>query len=130
MTLEELQTIKEFASNLGYVVKDYHNYDKFQQNNFEDWQFLICIPGSEDFECVVDYTYNDCTMFEVMECVDVFFEESSAVKDDMINWYSHCEEVAEYPLNKLKSVLVRVMKNYKQKKIDLKKKELEKDFVN
>jgi hypothetical protein len=48
----------------------------------------------------------------------------------MISWYSHTEMVNDYPLKKLKSVLIRVMKNYKQKKIDLKKKELEKDFVN
>ena len=130
MTTEEFQSIKEYARNLGYVIKDYNNYDKFQKNNFEDWQFLVCMPGTEDYECVVDYTFNDCTMFEVMECVDVFFEESEVLKDDMIDWYSHCEELAEYPLNKLKSVLVRVMKNYKQKKIDLKKAELEKDFVN
>ena len=130
MTIEEFQSIKEYARNLGYVIKDYNNYDKFQKNNFEDWQFLVCMPGTEDYECVVDYTFNDCTMFEVMECVDVFFEESEVLKDDMIDWYSHCEELAEYPLNKLKSVLVRVMKNYKQKKIDLKKAELEKDFVN
>lgn len=130
MTTEEFQSIKEYARNLGYVVKDYNNYDKFQKNNFEDWQFLVCMPGTEDFECVVDYTFNDYTMFELMECVDVFFEESEVLKDDMIDWYSHCEEVAEYPLNKLKSVLIRVMKDYKQKKIDLKKEELEKDFVN
>ena len=130
MTIEEFQSIKEYARNLGYVIKDYNNYDKFQKNNFEDWQFLVCMPGTEDYECVVDYTFNDCTMFEVMECVDVFFEESEVLKDDMIDWYSHCEELAEYPLNKLKSVLVRVMKDYKQKKIDLKKAELEKDFVN
>ena len=65
-----------------------------------------------------------------MECVNVFFEEDASLIDDMITWYSHTEMVNDYPLNKLKSVLIRVMKNYKQKKIDLKKEELEKDFVN
>ena len=125
-----MQSIKEFASNLGYVVKDYNNCDKFQLNNFEDWQFLICMPGYDDYKSVVDYTFNDYTLFELMECVDVFFEEDVSLIDDMISWYSHCENVNDYPLNKLKSVLIRVMKNYKQKKIDLKKKELEKDFVN
>lgn len=130
MTLEEFQSIKEFASNLGYVVKDYNNYDKFQKNNFEYWQFLICMPGYDDYKSVVDYTYNDYTMFELMECVDVFFEKDASLIDDMICWYSHCENVNDYSLNKLKSVLVRIMKNYKQKKIDLKKEEIEKDFVN
>ena len=125
-----MQSIKEFASNLGYVVKDYHNFDKFQQKNFEEWQFLICMPGHEDYECVVDYSFNDYTMFEIMECVEVFFEVNEATKDDMINWYSHCEELADYPLNKLKTVLIRVMKEYKQMKIDIKKAEIQKDFVN
>lgn len=130
MTTTEMQSIKEFASNLGYVVKDYHNFDKFQQKNFEEWQFLICMPGHEDYECVVDYSFNDYTMFEIMECVEVFFEVNEATKDDMINWYSHCEELADYPLNKLKTVLIRVMKEYKQMKIDIKKAEIQKDFVN
>ena len=128
MTIEEFQSIKEFARNLGYIVKDYTNYDKFQKNNFEDWQFIICVPGFDDYKCVVDYTYDDSTMFELMECVNVFFEEDASLIDDMITWYSHTEMVNDYPLNKLKSVLIRVMKNYKQKKIDLKKEELEKDF--
>lgn len=130
MTLEELQSIKEFARELGYVVKDYNNFDQFQKDNYDDWQFLICIPGYDDYESVVDYTFNDETLFDLMECVDVFFEKDDSVRDDMIGWYSHCESVNDYPLNRLKSVLIRVMKNYKQKKIDLKKKELEKDFVN
>ena len=130
MTTKEMQSIKEFASNLGYVVKDYNNFDQYQKDVYDDWQFLICMPGHEDYESVVDYTFNDSTMFEVMECVNVFFESNEATRDDMINWYSHCEELAEYPLNKLKTVLIRVMKEYKQKKIDLKKAEIQKDFVN
>ena len=128
MTLEELQSIKEFARELGYVVKDYSNFDKFQKDNYDDWQFLIGMPGYDDYESVVDYTFNDETLFDLMECVDVFFEKDDSVRDDMIGWYSHCESVNDYPLNRLKSVLIRVMKNYKQKKIDLKKKEIEKDF--
>lgn len=130
MTTKEMQSIKEFASNLGYVVKDYSNFDEYQKNIMDEWQFLICMPGHEDYECVVDYTFNDSTMFEVMECVDVFFQVDVAIKDDMINWYSHCEELADYPLNKLKTVLISVMKEYKQKKIDIKKAEIQKDFVN
>lgn len=130
MTTEEMQSIKEFASNLGYVVKDYNNFDEYQKNIMDEWQFLICIPGHEDYESVVDYTFNDYTMFDLMECVDVFFEKDASIKDDMISWYSHCEVINDYPLNKLKSILIRVMKNYKKKKIDLKKEELEKDFVN
>lgn len=125
-----MQSIKEFASNLGYVVKDYNNFDEYQKNIMDEWQFLICIPGHEDYESVVDYTFNDYAMFDLMECVDVFFEKDASIKDDMISWYSHCEVINDYPLNKLKSILIRVMKNYKQKKIDLKKEELEKDFLN
>ena len=51
-------------------------------------------------------------------------------KDDMIGWYSHYEILEHFSLNKLKSILVRVMKEYKHKKIDLKKEEIEKDFAN
>ena len=123
-----MQSIKEYARNLGYVVKDNKTNEMFK--DFEDYAFIVCLPNTEDYESVLDYTYDDENMFDLMECVDVFFEEDSDTKDDMIGWYSHYEKLEYFSLNKLKSILVRVMKNYKQKKIDFKKKEIEKDFVN
>ena len=123
-----MQYIKEYARNLGYVVKDNKTYEMFK--DFEDYAFIVCLPNTEDYESVLDYTYDDENMFDLMECVDVFFEEDSDTKDDMIGWYSHYEILEHFSLNKLKSILVRVMKEYKQKKIDLKKEELEKDFAN
>lgn len=128
MTTKEMQYIKEYARNLGYVVKDNKTYEMFK--DFDDSAFIVCLPNTEDYESVLDYTYDDENMFDLMECVDVFFEEDSDTKDDMIGWYSHYERLECFSLNKLKSILVRVMKEYKQKKIDLKKEELEKDFVN
>lgn len=122
-----MQSIKEYASNLGYVVKDNKTYENFA--DFDDSAFVVCLPNTEDYESILDYTYDDNNMFDLMECVDVFFEENSDTKDDMIAWYSHYE-IEHFSLNRLKSILVRVMKEYKQKKIDLKKKEIEKDFVN
>lgn len=123
-----MQYIKEYARNLGYVVKDNKTYEMFK--DFDDSAFIVCLPNTEDYESVLDYTYDDENMFDLMECVDVFFEEDSDTKDDMIGWYSHYEILEYFSLNKLKSILVRVMKEYKQKKIDLKKEELEKDFAN
>lgn len=123
-----MQYIKEYARNLGYVVKDNKTYEMFK--DFDDSAFIVCLPNTEDYESVLDYTYDDENMFDLMECVDVFFEEDSETKDDMIGWYSHYERLECFSSNKLKSILVRVMKEYKQKKIDLKKEELEKDFVN
>lgn len=123
-----MQYIKEYARNLGYVVKDNKTYEMFK--DFDDSAFIVCLPNTEDYESVLDYTYDDENMFDLMECVDVFFEEDSETKDDMIGWYSHYERLECFSLNKLKSILVRVMKEYKHKKIDLKKEELEKDFAN
>lgn len=123
-----MQSIKEYAKNLGYVVKDNKTYEMFK--DFDDSAFIVCLPNTEDYESVLDYTYDDENMFDLMECVDVFFEEDSDTKDDMIGWYSHYEILEHFSLNKLKSILVRVMKEYKQKKINLKKEELEKDFAN
>lgn len=123
-----MQSIKEYAKNLGYVVKDNKTYEMFK--DFDDSAFIVCLPNTEDYESVLDYTYDDENMFDLMECVDVFFEEDSDTKDDMIGWYSHYEILEHFSLNKLKSILVSVMKEYKQKKIDLKKEELEKDFAN
>lgn len=123
-----MQYIKEYARNLGYVVKDNKTYEMFK--DFDDSAFIVCLPNTEDYESVLDYTYDDENMFDLMECVDVFFEEDSDTKDDMIGWYSHYERLECFSLNKLKSILVRVMKEYKHKKIDLKKEEIEKDFVN
>lgn len=123
-----MQYIKEYARNLGYVVKDNKTYEMFK--DFDDSAFIVCLPNTEDYESVLDYTYDDENMFDLIECVDVFFEEDSETKDDMICWYSHYERLECFSLNKLKSILVRVMKEYKQKKIDLKKEELEKDFAN
>ena len=123
-----MQSIKEYAKNLGYVVKDNKTYEMFK--DFADSAFIVCLPNTEDYESVLDYTYDDENMFDLMECVDVFFEEDSETKDDMIGWYSHYERLECFSLNKLKSILVRVMKEYKHKKIDLKKEEIEKDFVN
>ena len=123
-----MQSIKEYAKNLGYVVKDNKTYEMFK--DFADSAFIVCLPNTEDYESVLDYTYDDENMFDLMECVDVFFEEDSDTKDDMIGWYSHYEILEHFSLNKLKSLLVRVMKEYKHKKIDLKKEEIEKDFAN
>lgn len=123
-----MQSIKEYAKNLGYVVKDNKTYEMFK--DFDDSAFIVCLPNTEDYESVLDYTYDDENMFDLMECVDVFFEEDSDTKDDMIGWYSHYERLEYFSLNKLKSILVRVMKEYKHKKIDLKKEEIEKDFAN
>ena len=123
-----MQSIKEYAKNLGYVVKDNKTYEMFK--DFNDSAFIVCLPNTEDYESVLDYTYDDENMFDLMECVDVFFEEDSDTKDDMIGWYSHYERLEYFSLNKLKSILVRVMKEYKHKKIDLKKEEIEKDFAN
>lgn len=123
-----MQYIKEYARNLGYVVKDNKTYEMFK--DFDDSAFIVCLPNTEDYESVLDYTYDDENMFDLMECVDVFFEEDSETKDDMIGWYSHYERLECFSLNKLKSILVSVMKEYKQKKIDLKKEEIEKDFAN
>ena len=123
-----MQSIKEYAKNLGYVVKDNKTYEMFK--DFADSAFIVCLPNTEDYESVLDYTYDDENMFDLMECVDVFFEEDSETKDDMIGWYSHYERLECFSLNKLKSILVRVMKEYKHKKIDLKKEEIEKDFAN
>ena len=123
-----MQSIKEYAKNLGYVVKDNKTYEMFK--DFNDSAFIVCLPNTEDYESVLDYTYDDENMFDLMECVDVFFEEDSDTKDDMIGWYSHYEILEHFSLNKLKSILVRVMKEYKHKKIDLKKEEIEKDFAN
>ncbi len=123
-----MQYIKEYARNLGYVVKDNKTYEMFK--DFDDSAFIVCLPNTEDYESVLDYTYDDENMFDLMECVDVFFEEDSETKDDMIGWYSHYERLECFSLNKLKSILVRVMKEYKHKKIDLKKEEIEKDFAN
>ena len=123
-----MQSIKEYAKNLGYVVKDNKTYEMFK--DFDDSAFIVCLPNTEDYESVLDYTYDDENMFDLMECVDVFFEEDSDTKDDMIGWYSHYERLECFSLNKLKSILVRVMKEYKHKKIDLKKEEIEKDFAN
>ena len=123
-----MQSIKEYAKNLGYVVKDNKTYEMFK--DFADSAFIVCLPNTEDYESVLDYTYDDENMFDLMECVDVFFEEDSDTKDDMIGWYSHYEILEHFSLNKLKSFLVRVMKEYKHKKIDLKKEEIEKDFAN
>ena len=128
MTTKEMQSIKEYAKNLGYVVKDNKTYEMFK--DFDDSAFIVCLPNTEDYESVLDYTYDDENMFDLMECVDVFFEEDSDTKDDMIGWYSHYEILEHFSLNKLKSILVRVMKEYKHKKIDLKKEEIEKDFAN
>ena len=128
MTSKEMQSIKEYAKNLGYVVKDNKTYEMFK--DFDDSAFIVCLPNTEDYESVLDYTYDDENMFDLMECVDVFFEEDSDTKDDMIGWYSHYEILEHFSLNKLKSILVRVMKEYKHKKIDLKKEEIEKDFAN
>ena len=123
-----MQSIKEYAKNLGYVVKDNKTYEMFK--DFDDSSFIVCLPNTEDYESVLDYTYDDENMFDLMECVDVFFEEDSDTKDDMIGWYSHYERLEYFSLNKIKSILVRVMKEYKHKKIDLKKEEIEKDFAN
>ena len=123
-----MQSIKEYAKNLGYVVKDNKTYEMFK--DFDDSAFIVCLPNTEDYESVLDYTYDDENMFDLMECVDVFFEEDSDTKDDMIGWYSHYERLENFSLKKLKSILVRVMKEYKHKKIDLKKEEIEKDFAN
>ena len=123
-----MQSIKEYAKNLGYVVKDNKTYEMFK--DFADSAFIVCLPNTEDYESVLDYTYDDENMFDLMECVDVFFEEDSDTKDDMIGWYSHYEILEHFSLNKLKSILVRVMKEYKHKKIDLKKEEIKKDFAN
>lgn len=123
-----MQSIKEYAKNLGYVVKDNKTYEMFK--DFDDSAFIVCLPNTEDYESVLDYTYDDENMFDLMECIDVFFEEDSETKDDMIGWYSHYERLECFSLNKLKSILVRVMKEYKHKKIDLKKEEIEKDFAN
>lgn len=123
-----MQYIKEYAKNLGYVVKDNKTYEMFK--DFDDSAFIVCLPNTEDYESVLDYTYDDENMFDLMECVDVFFEEDSDTKDDMIGWYSHYERLECFSLNKLKSILVKVMKEYKHKKIDLKKEEIEKDFAN
>lgn len=123
-----MQSIKEYAKNLGYVVKDNKTYEMFK--DFADSAFIVCLPNTEDYESVLDYTYDDENMFDLMECVDVFFEEDSDTKDDMIGWYSHYERLEYFSLNKIKSILVRVMKEYKHKKIDLKKEEIEKDFAN
>ena len=123
-----MQSIKEYAKNLGYVVKDNKTYEMFK--DFDDSAFIVCLPNTEDYESVLDYTYDDENMFDLMECVDVFFEEDSDTKDDMIGWFSHYERLEYFSLNKLKSILVRVMKEYKHKKIDLKKEEIEKDFAN
>ena len=128
MTTKEMQSIKEYAKNLGYVVKDNKTYEMFK--DFDDSAFIVCLPNTDDYESVLDYTYDDENMFDLMECVDVFFEEDSETKDDMIGWYSHYERLECFSLNKLKSILVRVMKEYKHKKIDLKKEEIEKDFAN
>ena len=128
MTTKEMQSIKEYAKNLGYVVKDNKTYEMFK--DFDDSAFIVCLPNTEDYESVLDYTYDDENMFDLMECIDVFFEEDSETKDDMIGWYSHYERLECFSLNKLKSILVRVMKEYKHKKIDLKKEEIEKDFAN
>ena len=123
-----MQSIKEYAKNLGYVVKDNKTYEMFK--DFADSAFIVCLPNTEDYESVLDYTYDDENMIDLMECVDVFFEEDSDTKDDMIGWYSHYEILEHFSLNKLKSILVSVMKEYKHKKIDLKKEEIEKDFEN
>ena len=128
MTTKEMQSIKEYAKNLGYVVKDNKTYEMFK--DFADSAFIVCLPNTEDYESVLDYTYDDENMFDLMECVDVFFEEDSDTKDDMLGWDSHYEILEHFSLNKLKSILVSVMKEYKHKKIDLKKEEIEKDFAN
>lgn len=56
MTLEELLSLKEFGSNMGYILNV-----NFTNKN----AFTLRYPGSSEFDVVLDCTYTDGVTFDI-----------------------------------------------------------------
>lgn len=115
MTREELLSIKEFGSNMGYLVND----------NFSNkLSFTLRYPVCPDYDVVFDSTYHDRTTVSI----------STQTADDIINNYSDYEEnVEEYnftitSLDTIKTKLKEKWLEYKNYLNDVELNKIGEDF--
>lgn len=130
MTFNEMKKIKEYARNLGYSVRDNTNDEKCKDAEFKDWQYIVCIPNSINYEAIIDYSYDEPECCDIMWNLDVFFEQDQDIRDDLIGWHSSCINIKEYSYRKMRNELKNFIVSYKERFQQERINEINKDFEN
>lgn len=130
MTFNEMKKIKEYARNLGYSVRDNTNNERCKNSEFKDWQYIVCIPNSLNYEAIIDYSYDEPECCNIMWNLDVFFEQDQDVRDDLICWFSNCINIKDYSYRKMRNELKNFIVSYKERFQQEKINEINKDFEN
>lgn len=130
MTFNEMKKIKEYARNLGYSVRDNTNNERCKDAGFKEWQFIVCVPNSINYEAIIDYSYDEPECCDIMWNLDVFFEQDQDVRDDLIGWHSSCINIKEYSYRKMRNELKNFIISYKERFQQERINEINKDFEN
>ena len=110
MTKEELLSLKEFGSNMGYILNE-----KFTNKN----AFTLRYPGSSEYDVVLDCTYNDGVTFDISTQTSYNLIHNYCDYDGNAVQYNYKNVSLEEIKNKLKEKWVEY-KNYLNE-IELKK---------
>ena len=130
MTFNEMKKIKEYARNLGYSVRDNTNDERCKISEFKEWQYLVCVPNSMNYEAIIDYSYDDQECCDIMWNLDVFFEQDQEIRDDLIGWHSICINIKDYSYRKMRNELKNFIVSYKERFHQERINEINKDFEN
>ena len=96
MTMEEFLSLKEFGSNMGYLVND-----NFTNKN----AFTLRYPGCAEYDVVLDSTYKDCVTFSI----------STQTADDIINNFSDYDgnvEEYKYKITSLETIKTKLKEKW------------------
>lgn len=111
MTLDELTTLKEFASSIGYEVKQIEH------------GFGIKFPNTQEYNSFLEYSNNTSNIISIAPYSVHLFNENVGYKMGYISY-----DLKTIELKAIKNMLNRTMENKKEYLLNQKMKAIEEDF--
>ena len=111
MTLDDLTTLKEFATSIGYEVK------------IREHGFGIKFPNTHEYNSYLEYSKNAPNIISIAPYAVHLFDESVGYKMGYISY-----DLKTIELNAVKNMLNRTMENKKEYLLNQKMVAIEEDF--
>lgn len=118
MTLEELETFKNYAKKLGFSIIE---NEKGWGPNYKG-MFVITFPNVSILNCVVDYTFDNKNLIRIAAYNEKLFNDSEFIS--CLNLFS----LEDLKLSSLTNMIKKYMELRKQYEIDKKLEKIEQDF--
>ena len=111
MTLDELTTLKEFATSIGYEVK------------IREHGFGIKFPNTHEYNSYLEYSQSVPNIISIAPYAVHLFDESVGYKMGYMSY-----DLKTIELNAVKNMLNRTMENKKEYLLNQKMEAIEEDF--